>query len=119
MYTAGIARLIDIATWLGWIEGRGELSHRSVGAGLLSPDTQRFHTGASIAGCRHEVAPWPEVSVDRAVHREKVLGLANGLEPLHLSLSSSRRPMRVLSTVVEIAARAVFDPARRARRATP
>jgi hypothetical protein len=42
------------------------------------------------------------VTVDEAVGGEKDVCLTRRLEPLHLSLTSSRRPMRIFSMIVEI-----------------
>ncbi len=41
------------------------------------------------------MSSWPEVTVDHGVRRQKSLGLIGRFEPLHLSLSSSRRSMRI------------------------
>src|SRR4051794_33540731 len=35
-----------------------------VDAGLLSPDPERLRASAAIAGCGHQMAPWPKVIVD-------------------------------------------------------
>jgi hypothetical protein len=51
------------------------------------------------------MASWPEVTVDHGVRRQKSLGLIGRFEPLHLSLSSSRRTMRILGTIVQVPAR--------------
>jgi hypothetical protein len=42
---------------------------------------------------------WTEVTVDESVGGEEVLGLPRGFEPLHLTLSSPRRSMRVLGSI--------------------
>jgi hypothetical protein len=52
-------------------------------------------------GC-NLVATWTEVTVDERMSGEKVLRLFGRLEPLHLLLASSRRPMRVLGPIVQI-----------------
>jgi hypothetical protein len=41
-----------------------------------------------------------EVTVDEGVSEEEVLGLSGRFETLHLPLSSSRRPMRVLRPII-------------------
>ena len=51
-----------------------------------------------------------EVAVNEGVGGEEVLGLVGRFEPLHLPLSSSRWPMRVLRTIVQIPALSVLDP---------
>ena len=51
------------------------------------------------------MASWPEVAVDHGMRRQKSLGLIGRFEPLHLSLSSSRRTVRILGTIVHVPAR--------------
>ena len=55
------------------------------------------------------MAPRLEVTVDHGVGGEELLCLTRGLEPLHLPLSTPGRPVCVFSTIIEIAACAVFD----------
>ncbi len=86
---------------------------------LLSPSPKRFGSSTPIADSTEAMTPWPEVTVDDGVRREKVLCLVARLEALHLPLPPSRRPMRVLGAVIQIAAGPVFDVGRWARRATP
>jgi hypothetical protein len=50
-----------------------------------------------------------EVTVDEGMSGEEVLRLFGRFEPLHLPLSSSRRSMRVLGTIVQISALSVLD----------
>ena len=59
-------------------------------------------------GCKL-VSTWTEVTVDERMSGEKVLRLFGRFEPLHLPLSSSRRPMRVLCPIVQISALSVLD----------
>ena len=59
-------------------------------------------------GC-HQMPTRAEAAIDHAVRREEPLRLGRGFEPLHVPLSPSRRPMRILSTVVQIPARSVPD----------
>src|SRR4051794_36562855 len=47
------------------------------------------------------MSTWAEVTIDYAVRREEPLRLGRGLEPLHLPLSPSCRPMRILGTVIQ------------------
>jgi AraC-like DNA-binding protein len=49
------------------------------------------------------------LAVDEWMSGEEVLRLLGRFEPLHLPLSSSRRPMRVLGPVVQISALSVLD----------
>ena len=55
------------------------------------------------------MSTWMEVAVDEGMSGEEVLRLFGRFEPLHLPLSSSRRPMRVLGPVVQISALSVLD----------
>jgi hypothetical protein len=52
----------------------------------------------------HEVTSRPEVAVDHRVRRQEPLCLIDRFEPLHLSLSSPRGSMRILSPIVQIPA---------------
>jgi hypothetical protein len=47
-----------------------------MGAGFLPPNPERLRANASIAGCGHEMAPRPEVTVDHRMRRQKLLCLA-------------------------------------------
>ena len=49
------------------------------------------------------------MAVDNAVSRQEALGLPRRLEPLHLPLASTRRPVGVIGAVVEVAALPVLD----------
>ena len=51
----------------------------------------------------------PEVAIDQSVRRQEPLCLTVRFEPLHLSLSSSCRSMRILSPIVQIPAGPVSD----------
>jgi hypothetical protein len=55
------------------------------------------------------VSTWMEVTVDEGMSGEEVLRLFGRFEPLHLPLSSSRRPMRILGPIVQISALSVLD----------
>jgi hypothetical protein len=55
------------------------------------------------------MTPWPEVAVDDGVRPEEILCLPGWLEPLHLSLTSSRWSVRILRSVIEISAGPMFD----------
>jgi hypothetical protein len=50
----------------GQSDGDSEPSRCSMNAGLLSPSPERLRAGASIAGCGHEMAPRPGMTVDHA-----------------------------------------------------
>ena len=50
-----------------------------------------------------------EVAVDEGMSGEEVLRLFGRFEPLHLPLSSARRPMRVPGPIVQVSALSVLD----------
>jgi len=50
-----------------------------------------------------------EVTVDEIVSGEEVPGLFGRFEPLHVALSSARRPMQILGPIVQISALSVLD----------
>jgi hypothetical protein len=58
---------------------------------------------------RHAMAPWTKVAIDERVSEQELLGLVGRLEALHLPFSTSRRPVRVLSSIVEVATLPVLD----------
>jgi hypothetical protein len=58
---------------------------------------------------RHAMAPWTKVALDERVSEQEFLGLAGRLEALHLPFSASRRPVRVLRSIVEVATLPVLD----------
>jgi len=60
----------------GQSDGGSEPSRCLVDAGLLPPNLERPRANASIAGCGHEMAPRPEVSVDHRVRPQEPLRLA-------------------------------------------
>ena len=60
----------------GQSEGDSEPSRCSMDAGFLSPSPEGLRANASIAGCGHEMAPRPEVTVDHRMRRQKPLCLA-------------------------------------------
>jgi hypothetical protein len=55
------------------------------------------------------MTPWAEVPGDESVSGQETLCLAHRFESLHLSLSPLGRPMRVLSSVVQVAALSMLD----------
>jgi hypothetical protein len=73
-------------------------------ADLLPPDPECPRASSAIGGRSHEVPSRPEVAVDHRVRRQEPLCLTVRFEPLHLSLSSSRGSMRILSPIVQIPA---------------
>jgi hypothetical protein len=78
-------------------------------ARFLEPDIEGLRPDLAIVrGCQLMPA-WTEVTVDESVGGEEVLGLPRGFEPLHLTLSSPRRSMRVLGSIVQISALSVLD----------
>jgi hypothetical protein len=91
------------------MDGIGEVSRRLVDTSLLPPNLERLGTSASIAGCRQEMAPQSEMSVDYRVRRDELLCLTARFELLHLPLSSSGGSMRVFGAIVQIPACAMPD----------
>src|SRR5262245_19851101 len=57
-----------------------------------------------------QMSPGAKVLGDGAIRGQKTLGMAGGFEPLHALLPLSRRPMRVLTAVVQIATLTVLHP---------
>jgi hypothetical protein len=53
---------------------------------------------------------WAEVLRDRTLGREESLGMARGLEALHMAFALTGGLVRVLGTVIEIAMLAMFHP---------
>ena len=72
-------------------------------AGLLALDPKGL-VSTPITGCGHKMAPWSEVTVDHSMGRREPLCLIGRFQALHLPLSSSCGPMRILSSVVEVLA---------------
>ena len=62
----------------------------------------------TVVGCFEHVAGWAEVAVERFEDGQETLGVPRRLETLQYSLSSPGSLVRVLSTVVEVAALTVF-----------
>ena len=60
---------------------------------LLVPDVESLTPDRAVYGGRHLVPARMEVCMDECVSGEEVLCLLGRFEPLHLSLSPSRRPM--------------------------
>src|SRR5262245_54608817 len=51
---------------------------------------------------------WSKVLGDRSRRRQKTLGMAGRFEPLHAPLPLARRPMRWLTSIIEVATLAMF-----------
>ena len=81
----------------------------AAGAGLLMPEFESVRSNHTIGVGGKLVSTRMEVTVDEGVSGEEVLGLRGRFEPLHLTLSSSRRSMRVLGPIVQIAALSLLD----------
>lgn len=73
------------------------------------PDTEGIRPDLAIDTGWQLMSAGMEVTVDESVGGEKVLGLLRRFEPLHLPLSLSCRPMRVLSSIIQISALPVLD----------
>ena len=70
-------------------------------ARLLSPDPEHLGASTAVASGGHQMPPRPEMTVDHAVRGEESLRLPWRLEPLHLPFPSSRRPVRILSAIIQ------------------
>ena len=81
----------------------------AAGASLLMPEFESVRPNHTIGMGGKLVSTRMEVTVDEGVSGEEVLGLLGRFEPLHLSLSSSRRSMRVLGPIVQISALSVLN----------
>jgi hypothetical protein len=68
-------------------------------AGFLSPDPNCPSANSVMSGRNHEIRRRPEVAIDHHVRRQEPLRLTVRFEPFHLSLSSSRGSMRLLSSI--------------------
>ena len=106
----------DETPWHCQLNGPGppsQTNHASsdvlLDARLLSPDPEHFGANPAVAGGRHQMPRQPEMTVDHAVRREELLRLGRRLELLHLPLSPPRRPVRILSAIVEVATGPVPD----------
>ena len=56
------------------------------------------------------MTPGTEMLGNRPIRRQKTLGMARGFKPLHASLALMRRPMRILTPVIEIPTLAMPHP---------
>jgi hypothetical protein len=78
------------------------------GAGFLEPDVEGVGPGVAIGTSCQLMSAGTEVAVNEGVSEKEILGLPRRFESLHLSLSSSRRPMRVLGAIIQISALSVL-----------
>src|SRR5262245_27268382 len=53
---------------------------------------------------------WSKVLGNGSIRREKALGMTGRFEPLHATLPLARRPMGVLTPIIEVATLPVFYP---------
>jgi len=81
----------------------------AAGAGLLVPELESDRSDHTIGMGGKSVSTRVEVTVDEGGSGEEVLGLLGRFEPLHLSLSSSRRSMQVLGPIIQISALSVLN----------
>jgi hypothetical protein len=70
----------------------------------LSSDLEGRRACATVLSRSHEMSARTEVTIDKAVGREKPLRLNWRFEPLHLPLAPSRRSVRVFGTIIEVSA---------------
>jgi hypothetical protein len=79
-------------------------------ARLLLPDRKGPGASNPILGGTHPMSTLAEMLVKGTVRGEKALRLAGGLEALHVPFSLTRGRVRVLGSVVEVAALQMRDP---------
>jgi hypothetical protein len=84
------------------------------GTRFLVPDIEGVRPDLAIGRGYQVMSAGREVAVNEGVGREEVLGVPRRFEPLHLALSSSRRSMRVLGPIIQIAALSVLDAGKQA-----
>jgi hypothetical protein len=81
----------------------------ALGARFLVPNLESVRPDRAIGmGCKLVTAGM-EMTVNERMSGEEVLGLSGRFKSLHLPLSSSCRPMRVLGPIIEISALSVLD----------
>ena len=84
----------------------------------FSPTLESLPHLFAVPGRGQQMPSWSKVLGNGTIRRQKTLGMTCGLEPLHAILPLARRPMRVLTPVIEIATLAMFHP-RGESRASP
>ena len=77
-------------------------------ARVLQPGIECLGPDRAICGGCQAVSSWMKMTVDKGVRGEKVLRLFWRFESLHLALAAACRTMRVLGSVVQISALAMF-----------
>jgi hypothetical protein len=80
-----------------------------LGSRLVVPDFESVRPDRAIGMGSKSATAGMEVTVDEGVSEEEVLGLSGRFEPLHLALSSPRRPMKVLGRIIQIPALSMLD----------
>ena len=86
---------------------RCELWKESRDGGLV-PEAKRLLEQAPMAGCGEEMSAQAKDSVDRLEHTEKTLSALWRLKALRLPFSHADWLMRVLGSIVQVAALSVF-----------
>jgi len=79
-------------------------SRCAAGASLLMPKFESVRLNHTIGVGGKSVSTRMEMTVDEGVSGKEALGLLGRFEPLHLSLSSSRRSVRFLGPIIQISA---------------
>jgi hypothetical protein len=77
--------------------------------GRIAPGIESAIAGHTILTGGKTVPAKLEVVVDRSVNREKLLGLPDRLEPLHVAFPSSGRLVRDFTAIVEVPALPMFN----------
>src|SRR5207249_1763869 len=74
----------------------------------LGPTREAFPHLLAVVRRRQQMPPWSEVLGNGSIRRQKTLGMAGGLEPLHTTLTLTRGTVRVLTPVVQITTLPMF-----------
>jgi hypothetical protein len=75
---------------------------RPLRARYFGPTLESLRHLLTVRGRRLQMRPGSEVLGNESIRRQKSLGMPRGFEPLHATLSLTRRPMRVLTPIIKI-----------------
>jgi len=81
----------------------------ALGARFLVPSLESVRPDRAIGMSCKLVTAGMEMTIDKRVSGEEVLGLFGRFEPLHLPFPSSRWPVRVLGPIIQISAFPMLD----------
>jgi hypothetical protein len=75
----------------------------------LGPTLESVAHLLTVRGRGQQMPSRAEVLGNGTIRRQKALGMTGGFEPLHATLTLTRRPMRILTPVIEVATLAMFN----------